>query len=98
MVDAGVEVVEGTPAVFREQGVSGDRLVGGGAEWCVDAVEDFQEQDADPETLRGETVALGLGDFDDQALGTELGQVTPARVRGWSGPDRFLCPSDRHML
>ena len=75
MVEAGVELVEGTTAVFWEEGIISDRLEGGCAEWSVDAVEEFQEQDADPETLRGETVALGFRDFDDQVLGAQFGQV-----------------------
>ena len=75
VVDAGVELIESAAPIVRKKSIAGDRLEGGCAEWSVDAMEEFQEQDADPETLRSEAVALGLGDFDDQALGTQLGQV-----------------------
>ena len=49
VVDAGVEVVEDTTALFREERIISDRFEGGRAEWRVDAMEEFQEQDADPE-------------------------------------------------
>src|SRR5437763_13556091 len=85
MVDTSVELVEGASAVFREEGIISNRLEGGCAEWSVDAVEEFQEQDADAETLRGETVALGLGNFDDQVLGAQFGQVVAQLAQTISG-------------
>src|SRR5215831_18493289 len=95
MVDTGVKVVEGTAALLGEECIISDGLECGCAEWSVHAVEEFQEQDADTEALRGQTVALSLRDFDDQALGAQFGQVVAQlaqTIRGRGQAESFGGP------
>jgi hypothetical protein len=81
MVDACIELVEGAAAVIRQESIVCEWLEGGSTEWGIHEVEQLQEQDADPEALRSELVRLRLRDFDDQALGTQLGQVIAQLTR-----------------
>ena len=75
LVDAGVELIESAAPVVRKKSVAGDWLDSGCAEWGVHAVEELEEQDADPEAVRGQAVGLRLRHFDDQVLGAQFGQV-----------------------
>ena len=52
-----------------------DWFENGCGERSVDTVEELQEQDAEAKALRSQTVRLGLGHFEDQALGAEFGKV-----------------------
>ena len=44
MVEAGIESVKGTTAVFRKEGVISNRLEGSGAEWSVDTLEELRNK------------------------------------------------------
>ena len=68
LVDPSVELIESAALVVRKKSVAGDWLDGGCAEWGVHAVEELEEQDADPEAVRGQAVGLRLRHFDDQVL------------------------------
>lgn len=59
LVGAGVELVEGAAVVIREEGVVSDWVDSGCAEWCLDTVEQLQEQDADTKALRGSDGRFG---------------------------------------
>jgi hypothetical protein len=61
LVDTCVELVEGTAAVVWKEGILREWLNDGCTEWGVNAVEQLQEQDADPEALRCQAVGLRLG-------------------------------------
>src|SRR5207248_1814970 len=58
-----------------KKSVAEDWLDGGCAEWGVHAVEELEEQDADPEAVRGQAVGLRLRHFDDEVLSAQFGQV-----------------------
>src|SRR5713101_2406188 len=74
-IDGGVELIEFTTAIIREDGVVSEWLEDTSGEWGVDAVEELQEEDADAHALWTQAVGLGLGYFEDQTLGTQFGQV-----------------------
>ena len=74
-IDGGVDVIELTTAIVREDGVVSEWLEETGAEWGVDAVEELQEEDAEAHALWTQAVGLGLGYFEDQTFGTQFGQV-----------------------
>ena len=46
-------------------------------EWSVDAVEEFQEDQADRIPLGRQTVASGVGQLFDKAFRAQLGEVVP---------------------
>ena len=72
VVDAGVEVVEGTTAVLRKEHIIGDRFESGSAEWRVNAMEEFQEQDADPEPFGVRRQVWVLGTLTTRLLARNL--------------------------
>jgi hypothetical protein len=75
MIDSGIELIEVCASLGGEGGVVLDRLENGRCEWRVDAMGELEEQDADAQAVRREAVGLGLGDFDDEPFGAELGQI-----------------------
>ena len=55
--------------------VSGDRVEEGSGERSEDAVEEFQEDQADRISLGWQTVAAGAGQLFDEAFRAQLGEV-----------------------
>src|SRR5271165_428952 len=55
--------------------VSGNRVEESGGKWSVDAVEEFQEDQADRISLDRQTVAAGAGQLFDEAFRAKLGEV-----------------------
>jgi hypothetical protein len=55
-------------SLVRRKVVRGDWLAAGSDQGLVDAVSEFDEEDAGEEAFRSEAVALSAGDFDDQTL------------------------------
>ena len=89
-------------------GIVSDWLENGRGEWRVDALEELEEQDANAEALRRQTVRLGLRHFEDQALGAQFGEVVAqlAQTVRWRWSRRELprladadhgCESGRHV-
>ena len=57
--------------------VSGNRVEERGGERSVDAVEEFQEDEADRISVGRQTVAAGVGQFFDKAFRAKLGEIVP---------------------
>src|ERR1700682_5831280 len=74
-IDGGIEAIEFTTAIIREDGVVSEWLEDTSAEWGADTVGELQEEDADAHAVWTQAVGLGLGYFEDQTFGTKFGQV-----------------------
>jgi hypothetical protein len=70
-----VSAVERRAPAVGEGLVSGDRVEESSGERSVDAVEEFQEDQADRISLGRQTVAAGAGQLFDKAFGAQLGEV-----------------------
>ena len=70
-----IEAVERRTLAVGEGSVSGDRVEESSGQWSVDAVEEFQEDQADRISLGRQTVAAGAGQLFDKAFGAQLGEV-----------------------
>ena len=70
-----VQAVERRAVGVGEGLVSGDRVEESSGERSVDAVEEFQEDQADRISLGRQAVAAGAGQLFDQAFGAQLGEV-----------------------
>src|SRR6266436_4787880 len=70
-----VKAVERRALAVGEGLVSGDRVEESSGQRSVDAVEEFQEDQADRISLGQQTVAAGAGQLFDKAFRAELGEV-----------------------
>src|SRR6266404_3942252 len=75
-----VEAVERRALAVGEGLVSGDRVEESSGEWSVDAVEEFQEDQADRISFGQQTVAAGAGQLFDKAFGAQLGEIVSKPV------------------
>src|SRR5947209_20630413 len=70
-----VKAVERRALAVGEGLVSGDRVEESSGQRSVDAVEEFQEDQADRISLGRQTVASGAGQLFDKAFGAQLGEI-----------------------
>ena len=70
-----VQAVERRAVGVGEGLVSGDRVEESSGERSVDAVEEFQEDQADRISLGRQTGAAGAGELFDKAFGAQLGEI-----------------------
>jgi hypothetical protein len=73
--DALVEPVELMPLGVVDAGIAAERLQEPRGQRCVDALEELEEDDADPVALGEKPVAARPRDPVDEALGAELRKV-----------------------
>src|SRR5438874_2456612 len=74
-IDGGVQVIEFAAAIIGHHGAVSEWLDDSRAEWGVDALEELEEQHADADALWTQAVGLALRHFENQAFGTEFGEV-----------------------
>src|SRR6478672_4535233 len=70
-----VKAVERRALGVGEGLVDGNRVEESSDERSVDAVEEFQEDQADRISLGRQTVAAGAGELFDKAFGAQLGEI-----------------------
>src|SRR5438132_4896989 len=70
-----VKAVERRALAVGEGLVGGDRVEESSGERSEDAVEEFQEDQADRISLGRQTVASGAGQLFDKAFGVQLGEI-----------------------
>src|SRR5712692_5880321 len=80
--DALVESIESVALLFREEGIGCDGPQKSGGQRGVDALEQFQEDDANLVALRLESIPSGVFHFVNEPLGSKLRQVVTQGVEG----------------